>query len=434
MQTPDKPTPSTTRRDFLKTSAAAAVGGVVAAPFILSSRAQAANSDTLKIGLVGCGGRGSGAANQALNADKNVVLSAAADAFEDRLNVGLKSLEKQHGDRVKVPADRRFVGLDAYRKVIDSGVDVVILATPPGFRPQHLQAAIAAGKHVFAEKPLAVDVPGIRAVLAAAEEARKKKLCLASGFCWRSHLPKRATFQRILDDGIGNIQTVYSTYDTGPVKPDKEEKPGWTDMQLQVRNWYQFAWLSGDHIVEQAVHSLDMMSWAMEDVPPVKCVGNGGRQARTSWGHIYDHFAVVYEYENGARGFHHCRQIPGCANDYAVHMAGTRGRCTVDCTRNRHEITGEKPWRYDGPQNEMYQTEHDELFAAIRAGKPINHGSWMTTSTMLALMGRMAAYTGQVITWEMAMKSQERLGPENPTWQTPIQVPLVAMPGHTKFV
>lgn len=420
------------RREFIKASATAAL----VAPFILSSSARAQNSpgETLRVGLIGCGGRGSGAAAQALSADKNIELTAIGDAFEDQIKRALGSLKKTHPEKVKVDPDRCFAGLDAYKKVLESGVDVVILATPPGFRPLHLKAAIDAGKHVFAEKPVAVDAPGVRMVLAAAEEARKKNLSVASGFCWRSHLPKRASFQKVLDGSVGEIQTIYNTYNTGPVKDTTIRRAEWSPMEIQVRNWYQFTWLSGDHIVEQAVHSLDMMSWAMGDTPPARITGHGGRQVRTSLGNIYDHFAVVYEYENGAKGFHFCRQIAGCSSDYAVSIAGTKGRCLVDCSRNIHRITGENSWTYEGEKNDMYQTEHDELFAAIRAGKALNHGSWMAQSTMLAIAGRMAAYTGQTITWDEAMNSQENLVPSDLRWDAPIEVPPVAMPGKTKLV
>jgi predicted dehydrogenase len=424
---------TTSRREFLKTSAA--LTGTLAAPLILTSKTHAISpGETLRVGLVGCGGRGTGAAGQALGADQNIVLTAMGDAFEDNLQRGLASIRKERGDKVKVTPDHCFVGLDAYKKVIESGVDVVILASPPGFRPQHFKAAIEAGKHVFAEKPVAVDAPGVRMILAAAAEAKKKNLCVASGFCWRSHLPKRATFQKVLDGAVGDISTVYSTYNTGPVKDVTIRKEAWSDMEFQMRNWYQFSWLSGDHIVEQAVHSLDMMSWAMGDVPPIQAMATGGRQVRQSSGNIYDHFAVVYEYENGARGFHFCRQMSGCANDYSVNMAGTKGKCLVDCTRTRHQITGETTWRYQGPTNDMYQTEHDELFAAIRNDKPINHGTWMAQSTMLAIIGRMAAYTGQMITWDQAMNSQEALPPKEIAWDAPLAIPPVAMPGRTKFV
>ena len=425
----------TTRRQFIKHSSSAVLAGAISTPFIFASQARAVSpGDTIKVGLVGCGGRGSGAAAQALAADKNIQLTALGDAFEDSLMNAHRSLEKQAGDKVKVEPDHRFVGLDAYRKVINSGVDVVILATPPGFRPIHLKAAIDAGKHVFCEKPMAVDAPGVRMVLAAAEEAKKKRLSLASGFCWRSHYPKRETFQRLHDGGVGRINTIYSTYNTGPVKDTTIRKDGWTDMETQVRNWYQFSWLSGDHIVEQAVHSLDMMSWAMGDATPVQCMGNGGRQVRKSLGNIYDHFGVVYDYENGARGFHMCRQISGCSNDYSVNIAGTEGNCLVDCNRDRHSITGKNEWTYRGPKNEMYQTEHDDLFAAIRDDKPINHGVWMAHSTLLAIMGRMAAYTGQTITWEQALNSQEVLMPANVAWDAPVEIPPVPMPGRTKFI
>ncbi len=424
----------TTRRAFLKNSTAA-MGGAFAAPFILSHTGLAQSpGETLRIGLVGCGGRGSGAAAQALNADKNVQLTALGDAFEEQLTPALKRLQKVAPEKVKVEPDHLFHGLDAYQKVINSGVDVVLLASPPGFRPAHIKAAIDAGKHVFAEKPMAVDAPGVRAVLAAAEEAKKKNLSLVSGFCWRSHLPKRETFQKVREGAVGDIVTIYNTYNTGPVKPDTIRKPEWTDVETHIRNWYQFTWLSGDHIVEQAVHSLDMMSWAMGDVPPVRISGNGGRQTRKSLGNIYDHFAVVYEYENGARGFHFCRQITGCSTDYSVNIAGTKGKCLVDCTRSQHRITGETSWSYMGENNEMYQTEHDEFFAAIRKGKPLNHGEWMARSTMLAIAGRMAAYSGQTITWEQAMNSQEHLVPEKLTWDMPLPYPPIAMPGRDKTI
>ena len=423
------------RREFIKTSSAAVIGGAMAS-LSFPARSFASNSDTIKVGLIGCGGRGTGAAGQALNADKNVVVSAMGDVFEDQLAGSMRALQSVAADRVQVDPDHRFVGLDAYQKVLASGVDVVILATPPGFRPIHLKAAVDAGKHIFCEKPMAVDGPGVRAVLAAAEEAKKKKLCLASGFCWRSDYPKRDTFGRVLNGDIGDITSIYSTYNTGPVKDSTIRKPDWTDLQVQLRNWYQFSWLCGDHIVEQAVHSIDMMAWAMGNVPPVRATANGGRQVRTSLGNIYDHFAVVYEYENGARGFHFSRQIAGCSNDYSVNIAGTKGHCLVDCTRTRHVITGEHPWTNTAKKGtDMYQVEHNELFAAIRKGETINHGVWMAHSTLTAILGRMAAYTGQTVTWEQALNSEEVLAPENIAWDAHLQMPPpIPMPGKTKLV
>ena len=423
------------RRSFLKQSSGALLGAAVAAPYILSSKPVfAANSDTLKVGLIGCGGRGSGAAAQALNADSNVMLTAMGDAFEDRLQSSLKTLQTTAGAKVQVTPEKCFVGFDAFEKVLSSGVDVVILATPPGFRPMHLKAAIAAGKHVFCEKPMAVDGPGVRSVLESAAEAKKKNLSLVSGFCWRYNLGERAIMERIHDGKIGEITSLYNTYNTGPlwVHP---RKPEWTDMYYQLRNWYYFTWLSGDHIMEQSVHSLDKMSWAMKDVHPVRCIAHGGRQVRTGqeYGHIFDHFEVVYEYPDGQRGFHFSRQQANTAMDNSDYIMGSKGIAKIKAF-GALEITGENKWRFSGDRPDMYQVEHNELFASIRSGKPINNGDWMASSTLLALMGRMAAYTGQIITYDQALNSQEKLGPSTYTWDTPITVPPVAMPGVTPFI
>jgi predicted dehydrogenase len=431
----------TTRRKFIQKTSGVAAVSAVAAPAILTSVAKGdftPNCDTLKVGLIGCGGRGTGAASQALSADKNVVLHAMGDIFDDRLQRSMESIRSQQPDRVMVPKERQFLGLDAYENVLNSGVDMVILTTPPGFRPGHLEAAIQMGKHVFCEKPMAVDAPGLRKVIATAKLAKEKGLSLMSGFCWRYHFPKRETFSRVLDGAVGQVMSIYNTYNTGPLWSHSRQE-GWTDLEYQLRNWYYFTWLSGDHIAEQAVHSLDMMAWAMGDVTPVKAVASGGRQVRTGeeFGHIFDHFSVVYEYENGAKGFHASRQQGGCSNSYAVEIFGDKGHCMVDCSRNRHEITGkdsDSNWRYRGDSNNMYQTEHDELFAAIRKNEPINDGIWMSNSTMLALMGRMAAYTGKEITWDEAMNSQQVWGPEKLDWNMKLDVPAVAMPGQTKFI
>lgn len=426
---------SLSRRRFVKTTGAIVAGSPFALNILHTSPAFAGvNSDTLKVGLVGCGGRGTGAANQALNADPNVVLHAVADVFEDEMNNSLENLKKAHGKKVQVAKDHQFLGFDAYQKLIDSGVDVVLLATPPGFRPDHLTAAIDAGKHVFCEKPVAVDTPGIKKVLAAAQKAKDKNLSLMSGFCWRYHLPKRAIFDKILSGAVGNISTIYNTYNTGTLwsKPRQED---WNEMEFQLRNWLYYNWLSGDHIAEQAVHSLDMMAWALGDKLPVSAVGTGGRQVRTDdqYGHIFDHFAITYAYEDGPRGFHFSRQQFNCANSYAVEVFGDQGKATIDCIRDQHTIEGVEKWRYKGEQNDMYQTEHDELFAAIRKDAPINDGEFMAHSTMLAIMGRMAAYTGQEITWEEAMNSEEKLGPKEYSWDLTYAMPDVAKPGITEF-
>ena len=406
---------SATRREFLKTSGAAAVGGLVVAGLAQTGRAlAAAGGDTLRVGLIGCGGRGSGAANQALTADKNAVLTAMGDVFAAPLKNSLETLRRATPDRVKVNPDHCFVGLDAYQKVIDSGVDVVLLCAPPGFRPAHLEAAIAAGKHVFCEKPVATDAPGIRSVLASVEAAKRKKLALVSGFCWRYDLPRREFFKRVHDGAIGQVRAIYGTYYTGPVKPmpPASERPaGMGDLEWQLHNWYNFTWICGDSLVEQAVHSVDKLAWAMNDEPPIKAVAVGGRQIPAHGGNIFDHFEVNYEYQNGARGFLACRQQTGCYSENNDYLMGEKGFANI--RSGRLEIkAGGAPWRYSGPNNDMYQTEHDELFASIRSGQPINDGPWMTSSCLMAIMGRMAAYTGQQITWEQALNSEEKLVPD----------------------
>jgi predicted dehydrogenase len=422
------------RRRFIKSTGAAAVGGTLALNFISPKEASARiNADTLKVGLVGCGGRGTGAANQALKADPNVILTAMADVFPDRMQGSMESLKKAHGDKVQVDPEHQFIGFDAYKKLIASDVDVILLATPPGFRPDHLMEAVNAGKHVFCEKPVAVDVPGIRKVMDAAKKAKAQNTSLMSGFCWRYHYPKRETFSRIQDGAVGDIHTIYNTYNTGTLW-SKERQPEWTEAEYQLRNWLYYNWLSGDHITEQAVHSLDMMVWALGDETPLSCVGTGGRQVRTEpkFGHVYDHFAIVYDFEGGKKGFHFSRQQFNCANSYAVEVMGNKGKAIVDCIRNVHEIKAAENWRYRGDANDMYQTEHDELFAAIRRGETISD-AFMAQSTMLAIMGRMAAYTGQTITWEDAMNSQEKLGPDDYSWTLNHPVSEVPKPGITEF-
>jgi predicted dehydrogenase len=424
----------TTRRRFLKTGSMAAMMGAVAPYVNIAPKAFAANSETIKIGLIGCGGRGSGAAGQALAADNNVMLTAMGDVFEDRLRGSLDALKKQAGEKVQVTPEKTFIGLDAYKKVLDSGVDLVILTTPPGFRPLHLEAAVNAGKHIFCEKPMATDAPGVRSVMESVKKAKEKKLALVAGFCWRYNYGERELFKRVHGGDIGELRSLENVYFTGPIWVHPRV-PGQTDMEYQLRNWYYFTWLSGDHIVEQAVHSIDKMGWAMHDEPPVSCSGTGGRQVRTEekYGHIYDHFAVVYEYANGARGYHLSRQQAGCANYVNDYYTGTKGIAKIK-TFGSLDITGDKPWRFQGERPDMYQVEHNELFASIRKGEPINDGDRMAKSTMLAIMGRMAAYTGQIIRWEDALNSQESLAPANlHDWNATLPAPPVAMPGQTKF-
>lgn len=430
-----QPASDPSRRQFLATTSA--VAAVAASPS-LAAGAYAGGSDLLKVGLVGCGGRGTGAASQALNADSGVELVAMADAFEDRLQSSRARLQRQFNKddqhpRVNVVDDNCFVGFDAYKQVIDKS-DVVLLASTPHFRPRHLKAAVEAGKHVFCEKPVAVDGPGVRSVLESVEKARQNNTSLVSGLCWRYHYGKRAVFDKIKEGMIGDIVSMQCSYMTGGVwDPRKTKEECKSEMEYQLRNWYYYTWLSGDFNVEQHIHSLDKMLWAMDDEAPVTISGSGGRQVRTDpkYGNIYDHFNVVYEWANGVKAFARCRHWQGCENDVNDYIVGTKGR--ADVMKHRiFDLEGNEIWKFEGEGGDMYQIEHDELFASIRGANPINNGDYMCKSTMLAISGRMAAYTGQKLTWEQCMNSQEDLSPPSYDW-VDVPIPDVAIPGKTKF-
>jgi myo-inositol 2-dehydrogenase / D-chiro-inositol 1-dehydrogenase len=436
------PSNQQSRREFLKTSAL--VGGSALAvstgltAYAADSEAKPAggNAKTLKIGLIGCGGRGSGAASQALKADPNVELTAMGDVFEDQLQKSLQGLQKDHADKVKVTPEKCFVGLDAYQKVIDSGVDVVLLATPPGFRPQHLKAAVAAGKHIFCEKPMATDAPGLRSVLESVKAAKEKQISLVAGFCWRYETGRREFYKRIHEGAIGDIRAIYATYYTGPVKPMpplSERAAGVTDLEWQLRNWYNFTWLSGDGLVEQACHSVDKCAWALKDATPLKAVAVGGRQTPNNQGNIFDHMFVTYEFPDDVRVFLGQRQIGNTHSDNSDYLMGSLGFGKI-AGWAPPTIKAKENWRYKGPKSDMYQNEHNELFAGIRCGKPINDGDWMAHSTMMGIMGRMAAYTGQEITWEQAMNSEEKLVPDQLDWKMKLDIAPMPMPGVTKLI
>ena len=434
--TPDSPS----RRTFLKSSSgslAAVAASPIAAPFI--ARGQGDQSP-IKVGLVGCGGRGSGAASQAVKADDNAVLWAMGDAFESKLEGSRKRLEggeRGRAGKVQVAEERRFVGVDAFQKVIDSGVDMVVLATPPGFRPQHLKAAVDAGKHVFCEKPMAVDMPGVRSIMESSRKAKEQGTSLVAGFCWRYSTSRRAAMERVLNGEIGEIRSYYATYLTSPVKPmpPANARPeGMSDVEWQVRNWYNFSWLGGDGLVEQAVHSVDKISWAMGDQPCIAVRGNGGRQLPNNEGNIYDHIDVTFEYPNGALAFMGQRQIPGCFNENGDYILGTKGRCLITDRVALEDMEGNSTWRFRSKNdNDMYQAEHDHLFAAIRKGEPVNDGERMTLSTMLAIMGRDSAYTGKRITWEEAMNSTTDLAPDTLKFGDTFDPGPIPLPGVNKF-
>jgi predicted dehydrogenase len=413
------------RRDFLKTTTVAA-GAALASHLSLAPAVHAAGSDVIRVGLVGCGGRGTGAAGQCLKADPHVKLVACGDAFEDRAkglagNLGDVSRQVDLGNRI-------YVGLDAYKRVI-ADVDLVLLATPPGFRPLHLAAAVEAGKNIFTEKPVGVDGPGIRKVLKAYEEAKKKGLAIVAGTQRRHQNSYLETMKRIHEGAMGDIVAGRCYWNQGSLW-HADKKPGMSDLEWQLRNWLYFTWLSGDHIVEQHVHNLDVMNWAI-GAHPEKAVGVGGRQVRTGpeFGHIYDHFGIDYTYPHDVHVLSMCRQIPGTANNVSEAVVGTRGSCR--CGRS---IKGEKNWTFQGPENAPYDQEHVDLIKSIRNGKPLNELKQVAESTLTAIMGRLAAYTGQEVRWEVALNSKDDLMPPVLAWNMNLPVPPVAMPGKTKLV
>ncbi len=426
------------RRSFLKSSAVAAAA-LTTSGSLSALRAAAPvhqGGGRLKIGVVGIGGRGSGAAVQAAKAHPENVLWSIGEAFPDRLEHGLEGIretlkEAKMEDRLQVAPERRFVGLDAIDQVLASGIDAVVLATPPGFRPLQIERAVQKGVHVFAEKPIATDAPGVRRVMAACELARQKNLSIVSGLCYRYHDGRRAIMQRLQEGGIGEILAIHGNYITGELW-SFDRQPQWTDLEWQLRNWLYYPWLSGDLIAEQHIHTLDVMAWMKRDVYPIAATSLGGRQKRTDakFGVVYDHFATVYEWEDGTRGFSYCRQQDGCHRDVNEYVIGTEGRANVF----QHQITGKNEWKYGGKIADMYQNEHDEMFAALHAGKRIDNGDYMCKSTLMALLGRMAAYTGKRVTWEQALASEQSLVPEPLRWTDAPPKCEVSIPGITKFV
>ena len=444
---PDKQSDSqgqgASRRDFMK-SAAAVAGTAAAASVMPVGGVYAAGSDVIKVGLIGCGGRGSGAALNALHGDPSAKIHSMGDMFMDKLDASLERLKKEEPQRIDVAQDRKFAGFDAYKGVIEAS-DVVLLATPPHFRPMHLAAALDANKHVFCEKPVGVDVPSVKKVMELCEKAKTKKLCVVSGLCYRYDEAKREVVAKIHDGAVGDIVSLQGMYNTGGlwVAP---RQPEWSDMEWQLRNWLYFTWLSGDHIVEQHIHTIDKMLWIMKDQPPMKVTGNGGRTQRTGpeYGHVYDHFDTIYEWKVGDRPVRatcQTRQWVNVDTDVSDWAFGTKGVADV----MNHKITGENAWKRKESKENMYDTEHKALFAAIRKGEPINDGDYMCKSTLMAIMGRMAAYTGKTIYWDKAaakadkkasaptlMENTEDLSP--PSYEFgPLPVPPVAVPGKARI-
>jgi predicted dehydrogenase len=461
MQEPE--TTPASRREFLKTSAVA--GAAVAANLSLLSNAHADGTDTIKVGLVGCGGRGSDAVFNALNAAPNVQVVAIGDVFKFRVErlrnelakVAQNGELKKRGNTVDLPEERCFVGLDCYEKVIHSPANYIILATPPGFRPMCLQAAVTAGKNIFTEKPVGVDGPGIRKVLNAYAESVAKNLAIGAGTQRRHQNAYLEAMKRIHDGAIGEIKELRAYWNGGGIWFRKRnelaahhEKD--TDLAYQLHNWYHFVWTCGDHIVEQHVHNLDVCNWAMGNKHPVRVMGVGSRAARQVGdpnvvGHIYDQFALEYEYENGTRMISMCRQVAGTDGNFpslsgvSEAAVGTKGHCyTAD--HSRYFIKGETQWTFDrANDNSPYVQEHTDLIHSIRTGKPINELKNVAESTLTAIMGRMAAYTGKVVTWDKALNSKqdtmaEAIGHSDrlTSWDVAVKTPPVAVPGRTALV
>jgi predicted dehydrogenase len=451
-ETKATPVAEPTRRQFIQKTTAAV--GTLAISQALSTAVYAAGSGTIKIGLIGCGGRGTGAAAQALSADPGNKLVALGDLFADTISgnpkLGLPNLidklvgsDAEIAKQIDVPKERQFSGWDAYKGVIDS-VDVVLLATTPHFRPMHLKAAIEAGKHIFCEKPVGVDARSVKEVMELSSAAAKKGLNLVSGLCYRYDKFTNETVEQIHTGKLGDVVAINSNYLTAWLW-NKPRQPEWSDMEYQIRNWLYYSWLSGDHIVEQHIHSLDKALWVMGNVPPTKATSTGGRQQRTApeFGNIYDHFGTVFEWQIPGkpivRSFSYCRQFDGQPTvtvDVSDLVFGTEGVADLD----QHKIFGRKDgkiaWRTKGlksPEN-MYDSEHKALFSAIRSGKVINNGDYMCKSTLMGIMARESAYSGKSITWDEILDSKQDLTPkEGYVWGKKAVDP-VAVPKEYKFI
>jgi predicted dehydrogenase len=421
------PIPDPSRRDFLSLTLGAAALG--AAENVFSQPL----TGTIRLGLVGCGGRGTGAALQALAADPHAELVAMADVFEDRLELSVKSMSKHKlKKRIDVPEERRFTGLDGYKALLESDVDVVLLATPPGFRPLHIKAAIDAGKHVFAEKPVAVDTAGVKTVLAACRKAQAEKLFVVSGLHVRYEPRSQQLVQAVRDGVIGDLMSMRLTRHGGGVwtRPEPEDA---TPVEKQLRNWYYYTWLSGDFLVEQFVHEIDRCAWLIGEYP-IHCRATGGRQVRTSdkQGHIYDHFAAEFQFASGVELCAFARQQRGTDRAWDITVNGTRGRVRGRA-RRQYDVfeNGEKePIKVIRGSKDGHQVEHDELFAGLRGGAYINNGEYMAKSTLMAIMMRDAAYSGKDLKWDDMMKSDEPLvDMENLTFDSELPLWKVPVPG-----
>ncbi len=418
------------RRDFIKTSTAVSLAALEPG----TSRIFAAGSDKIRIGLIGCGSRGTDAALNCLESAEGVELVAMADLFQDKLDSSLDRIKKKFPNKVKVTSETSFLGFDAYKKVIAQDLNIVLLTTPPGFRPTQFKAAVEGGRHVFMEKPGAVDPVGVRSLLASSEQAEKKGLSIVAGTQQRRQHQYQEVMKRVFNGQIGKIVGGQAYWHWGSSKWHwQQRKPNWSDMEWQIRCWPYFTWLSGDHIVEQHLHNMDIINWAI-GTHPVQCLGVGGRQARTDpeFGNIYDHFAVEYEYPGGIRVVSMCSQIEGSTSQVAERVVGTKG--VTYTTRALGYIEGQKPYKYQGETISGFVKEHADLIQSIREGKPINEGRQVAESTMTLIIGRMSAYTGRALKWDWAMNAS-KLDLTPPKYEFgDLPVRPVAIPGNTKLI
>ncbi len=420
------------RRTFLKGSAAASAAALASQAG--GRNAYAGGTDRIRVGFIGCGGRGTIDARNCVRSAPGVEIYAMGDLFQDRLNSSRNRLEKDLGkDGMNVTDDRCFVGFDAYKKVLDCDVDMVILTTPPHFRPQQFRAAVEAGKHVFMEKPVAVDPVGVRSVIKSAEIAEDKGLGVLAGTQMRHKFDYVNVMKRVHDGAIGDIMAAQSYYLTGTLWVRKK-KPEWSEMEWMVRNWLYFQWLSGDHIVEQDVHKIDILNWAFGG-PPKKAMAMGGREVRKGpeHGNIYDHFSVEYVYPNGARALNMCRQMKGATHRLGEYIEGTKGR-VVPTGGYAVKIEGENAYEYKGKMTDPSVQEHKDHIESIRKGDPLNDGRRVAESTLTAIMGRMSAYTGKELSWDWILnQSKLRLGPDKYEFGD-VAIRPVPTPGQEKLV
>ncbi len=418
-----------TRRSFLKSSSSGLAATAALAATTLP-KVHAAGDSIIKVGLVGCGGRGSGAAVNSMEADPNVRIVALGDLSDKAISNCRRSLARNYKTQMQVTDEQCFTGIDNYKQVLASDIDVILLAAPPHYRPEHFAASVDAGKHIFCEKPVATDAAGVRRIVESCKQAEGKQLNVVSGLCWRYHTGMQEIIARIHDGQIGEVVASQANYLTSPVWM-KTREPGESEMQYQMRNWYNYIWLSGDHIVEQFIHSIDKALWLHNDVPPVRAIGMGGRQLRSdeTQGNIYDHFAVVYEWADGTKTFANTRQMENCFVQVEDFVSGTDGTARL-C---EGVIEGKNKWMHSGDVVQMHQAEQNEMFRAIRGERErINNGDYMCKSTLMSILGREACYTGASLTYEEVANSTQDFRPASYDGGEAPQV-IVPQPGAYRF-